>query len=170
MRTVGLFDTEVLPEEEMVLHTGAPGRAVEILNEKPEHRIILLLKAQGLSNREIAQRCGYGEAWVSQVLRQPWARERILLELQKANSDQIAALLRGELANSIFTLIEMRDTAPKASDRITAANSILNRFLGTPTQRVETQVTHLKPGQTVEDLDRTITELEAEEKRLLGER
>src|SRR5262245_42118388 len=37
---------------------------LRILHEKPEHRVLVFLKAQGLSNTEIAQRTGYQIAWV----------------------------------------------------------------------------------------------------------
>ena len=47
-----------------------------IMHEKPEHRLLLWMKAQGASNREIAYQSGYTEAWLSQLFRQPWAQSR----------------------------------------------------------------------------------------------
>src|SRR5882724_4879245 len=60
-----------------------------VLHEKPEHRIIVYLKGQGLSNTEIAKRCGYTNGWVSQVTRQPWFRLRLVQELKEAGIDAI---------------------------------------------------------------------------------
>src|SRR2546430_16148555 len=55
-----------------------------ILSEKPEHRLVVFLKAEGLSNTEIAARTGYQLAGVGQAPRQPWARERLVQEMSHA--------------------------------------------------------------------------------------
>src|SRR5215470_4080270 len=36
-----------------------------IIYEKPEHRLIVYLKARGLSNQEVAEKTGYTQSWVS---------------------------------------------------------------------------------------------------------
>lgn len=109
-----------------------------IIHEKPEHRLIVYLKARGLSNKEVAEKTGYTQAWVSQICRQPWFRIRLVQELREAGMDKVAKLLEASAVDSIFTLLEIRDdpTAPKAARRA-CADSLLDRWLGKPTVHVE---------------------------------
>jgi hypothetical protein len=111
-----------------------------ILGEKPEHRVIVYLKAQGLSNKEVAEKTGFTYPWVSQITRQPWFRLRLVQELKEAGQDQITTVLRSTALDSVFTIVDIRDdpTAPKAVRR-QAADSLLDRFLGKPTQRIESE-------------------------------
>ena len=108
-----------------------------IIHEKPEHRLIVYLKARGLSNREVAERTGYSEPWVSQIVRQPWFRIRIVQELKEAGLNKIAKLLESSAVDSIYTLITLRDDneAPKAVRRA-CADSLLDRWLGKATVHV----------------------------------
>lgn len=142
-----------------------------VIQEKAEHRIIILLKAQGFSNREIAKKTGiYTECHISQVLRQPWAQKRLMAEIYEAGGDAIQELLRGNVADSILTLVEIRDNGEKDSDRVAAAKDILDRFLGKPTQRIETKnENHTFDHGDVAELDRQLAEAQREEKRLIGD-
>lgn len=99
-----------------------PSCGVEIVHEKPEHRIILFLKAQGHSHTEIAKITGYTIPWISQIVRQPWARERLMRILTEQGEDAVQAVLRGEVLNSVFTLIEVRDTAANPAVQIGRAH------------------------------------------------
>lgn len=140
-----------------------------ILHEKPEHRLAIMLKAKhGLSNREIARVLGYTDPWVSQLFRQPWAKERVLKEMNASGGDAITALLEAEAVNSLFTVIDIRDDpgAPKAV-RGAMANSILDRFCGKPTQKIESEVT-VRNAKDIEAVDRELEELKKEEARLCG--
>lgn len=139
-----------------------------IQHEKPEHRLLIFLKAQGLSNTEIAKRTGKTIAWVGQVLRQPWARLRLVQELKEAGQDAVQQLISASGEDSVLTLIEVRDdekTSPAV--KIAAANSLLDRLLGKPTQHVESEVTH-RSLSDIEALERELAKVEAEEKRLMG--
>jgi hypothetical protein len=109
-----------------------------IIHEKPEHRLIVYLKARGLSNKEVSEKTGYTQAWVSQICRQPWFRLRLVQELREAGLDKVAKLLESSAIDSIFTIINIRDdeTAPKAVRRA-CADSLLDRWLGKPTVHVE---------------------------------
>jgi hypothetical protein len=141
-----------------------------INHEKPEHRLIIYLKASGKSNREIAKRTGYAETHISQVLRQPWAREALLRELRAAGTSELDAILSANAADSLYTLVEIRDNPEaKSSDRITAANSLLDRFLGKPTQHVEAKTVNVSIDATdIQKMEAELKVLEAEEKRLRG--
>lgn len=137
-----------------------------ILHEKPEHRQILWMKARGHSNRECAQATGYTDAWISQLTRQPWFRSLLLKEMNDAGRDEVETLLEGAAADSVLKLIELRDKAPPTVARQSAVD-LLDRFLGKPTQRVETQVTTTADAATVEELDAEIARLSREELNIL---
>ena len=134
-----------------------------IKNERPEHRMIVYLKAQGLTNKEIADKTGYGYQWVCQITRQPWFRERFIAECEDAGKDAVQAFLKAEVLPSLETLAEIRDN-PKAKEaaRVTASNSILDRFLGKPIAKVEHEDTSKgldDARATVEELERQVTAL-----------
>lgn len=141
-----------------------PNLAVK--HEKPEHRIVLFLKAQGLSNREISERTGYTQPWISQLLRQPWARERLIKEISSQGRDAVSEVIKAAAEDSVWTLIDVRDTAPRPSDKLAAANSLLDRFLGKPTQKVEQTLKELPADPAA--LQKELELLRQEESRLRG--
>lgn len=110
---------------------------VAIINEKPEHRLIVYLKSRGLSNKEVAERTGYSQTQISLITRQPWFRIRIVQELKEAGMNKLAKLLEASAVDSVFTLLEIRDDteAPKAVRRA-CADSLLDRWLGKATVHV----------------------------------
>lgn len=111
---------------------------LNIQTEKPEHRVIIYLKAQGKSNKEIAELTGYTQSWVSQILRQPWARLRVLQIINEQGGDAVQQLLQSSTLDSVQTLIDLRDDAKApASVRATAASQLLDRVLGKPVQHIE---------------------------------
>ena len=141
---------------------------LRILHEKPEHRVLIFLKAQGLSNTEIAKRTGYQVAWVGQVLRQPWVRQRLVEEMQSAGVDAVQTVIKSAALDSVWRLVDERDNEKaRPSERISAANALLDRFLGKPVAKVEStsDVTH-HDATTLDDIDRRLAELKAEEQRL----
>lgn len=134
-----------------------------ILHEKPEHRTILWMKARGHSNRECAHATGYTDAWVSQITRQPWFRTLLLKAMNDLGADGVDALLKGAAADSVLKLIEHRDKAPAAVSK-SACDSLLDRFLGKPAQKVETTLVTSPSAETVEELNAEITRLEEQER------
>lgn len=141
-----------------------------ILHEKPQHRLLILLKMSGRTNREIAAESGYSEAWLSQVFRQPWAQAEMSRVLAESGKDGIAGLLKSEVIPSIMTLVELRDgdETPSAV-RKAACDSLLDRYLGKPAQHVDV-VEHKDTlsAETVAEVDQELERLRAEEKQLLG--
>lgn len=111
---------------------------VTIQNEKPIHRMMIYLHAQGATAREIAERTGYTYQLVNTVLRQPWARQRLVQILNETSKDHVKHFLSTEISPSLEVLREVRDN-PDAKEmaRLTAANAILDRALGKPTVHVE---------------------------------
>jgi predicted transcriptional regulator len=148
---------------------GAKQPNLAILTEKPQHRMAVYLKATGLSNREIATRLSLSEAWVSQILRQPWAQQQLVKELQLAGRDVVKSVIEASALESVFTLIAIRDdTSNKASTRLAAADSLLDRAIGKAVQRVESDNTHRQIPAEMSALDKELAELESETARLTG--
>jgi len=139
-----------------------------IIREKMEHRLIVYLKSQGLSNREVAERTGYSEQWVSQITRQPWFRLRLVHELKEAGLDKVAELLRSSALDSVWTLIDLRDdsNAPKAVRRA-CADSLLDRFLGRATVKVQTE-DRTPSTPEIEQVDDELRQIESQLKEQNG--
>lgn len=136
--------------------------------EKPEHRTMAYMKAQGKSNREIARIMNMTESNVSIVLRQPYARRLITDEISRAGRNNIQSILEASVEDSLYKLIELRDSAPP-SVSLNASNSILDRFLGKPVQRTENVNANVAVGN-LEEVDAEIRRLEREEAALLHKR
>lgn len=141
-----------------------------ILHEKPEHRLIILLKAQGHSNVEIARLTGYTNVWIGQVLRQPWAKEQLIKEITKGGQEAVQSLLQGEAIDSIFTIVSLRDTSDDDGVRLRASQDLLDRHLGKATQHIEARSTVQHVSTEIGALDAQLAKLEIEERRLLGKR
>lgn len=141
-----------------------------VIHEKPEHRLLIFLKTQGLSNTEISQRTGYQLAWVGQVLRQPWARERIVQELSLAGRDAVQEAIKSSALDTVHKMIDLRDNdqTPKAVVASICSN-LLDRFMGKPVQHIEQRSTVLtgKLGD-VAAIDAELEKLQREERELLG--
>lgn len=105
--------------------------------ETPVHRTMVNMAAAGYTNREIASFTGYNATTVATAIKQPHAREYLINEAKKTVQDELRALLEGQAIPSIKALIAVRDEPEaKGSDVIAASNSILDRFLGKPTQPI----------------------------------
>jgi hypothetical protein len=123
--------------------------AYELTQEKPVHRTIINLAAAGYMNVEIAKIVGYSATMVANTLKQPWAREYLINEAKKTVQDEIKAVLESEALPSIRKLVTVRDSEKaRPSDVIQASNSLLDRFLGKPTQPITTEA---KPVETQSD-------------------
>lgn len=145
--------------------------SVLIKHEKVEHRIMLFLKAQGKSNREVAEFLGYSDAQVSQIVRQPWFLEGLRELLDVIGGDLVQAMLKGAATDSVITLIDLRDDvkAP-AAVRKACASDLLDRYLGKPKQSVEVnqKTDPLKRGAEIDANLEDLEAREAEVRRQLG--
>jgi hypothetical protein len=142
---------------------------IVLQEERPEHIRMIQLKIAGKSNQEIAAFTGYTPCHVGTVLRQPWARKRLLEEFQK-DTTSFHEYMQGAALASLQVLEEIRDdqNAP-ASARVTSAMNLVDRFFGKPTQRVETfdggKAPSLKDMEALDaELAKTQEELEQLEK------
>ena len=133
-----------------------------IVRERPHHRTMVDMSMAGYSNNEIASATGFKRHSVSNVLRQPWAREYIIKETKKTVQDEIREVLEAEALPSIRKLVTLRDaeakTAAEKNVQLSATNAILDRFLGKPTQPIST---NQKPPSELTD-DELRQEIERE--------
>ena len=129
------IEHDILGHEDAFFGAKLPNLVIH--RELPVHRLICYLKAQGLSNREISSRVSKSESWISQVIRQPWAQERIVAEIREAGRDSLQGILASQAEDSVWTLVEIRDDVKaKNADRAQCANSLLDRLLGRPNQPI----------------------------------
>jgi hypothetical protein len=106
-----------------------------IFNEKPAHRLFADMTANGYTPSEIAKETGFSAQWVSQVLKQPFARERIVKEIKKNTQEEMKEFLEQEVLPSLRMLRNVRDgEGVRNCDRLAASNALLDRFLGKPVQ------------------------------------
>jgi hypothetical protein len=138
---------------------------VVIGHEKPHHVLMCYMLAGGKTIQEIAKVTGFSEVGVRQITRQPWFRKRFLRITAEAGKNQIESFLAVETLNSLETLVQIRDKEEeKGSTRVAAANSILDRALGKPITKIESDTTLNinKATDKGEDIDRQIAAVEAE--------
>lgn len=117
--------------------------------ETPAHRTMVNMAAAGYTNCEIAKLTGYNAKTVATALKQPHAREYLINEAKKTVQDEIKELLAKEALPSLRVLASVRDDelAP-APARISASNSLLDRFLGKPVQPISDDI---KPPSQMTD-------------------
>lgn len=108
-------------------------------NEKPEHRLMLWLRLQGHSNKEIAAITGYKAVAISQITRQPWFLEAFTRISTEMGKDAVDRFLTGETVPTLQKLVSLRDNAESEQVQLAASNSILDRIRGKPTVRVESK-------------------------------
>jgi hypothetical protein len=132
-----------------------------ILREQPEHRIIVYLKAQGLSNKEISTKTGYTQSWVCQICRQPWFRLRLVQELKEAGVDAVQSVLRATVLDSVFTLIDIRDDPnTPAAVKSATCDRLLDRYFGKPTQKVESETKTLPSSPEIAAIGNELAEID----------
>ncbi len=133
--------------------------------EQIHQRMMVLLKAQGYSNVEIAQQLGYSPVTVNYVLRQPWARERLVKLVMEKGQEGVDSILKAELVPSLLKIVEVRDDpTSKKGEVLAASQALIDRFLGKPTQRVETS--QAPKSADIEQLKHELETLQEEEQRL----
>lgn len=105
-----------------------------IKHEKPVHRTMVEMSIKGFSNRDIAMFTGYSEQYVSNVIKQPGAQVRIVEQLKKNVQEELRDILEAEAVPTIKRLVGLRDQSVNPTVAKGACDSLLDRFLGKPTQ------------------------------------
>lgn len=126
---------------------------VVLKKETNRHRLICFLAAEGHSTKEISEKIGMTPMSVSNILRQPWARERVQTEIRLAGQDEIRSILEAQVKPSLERLVTLRDTAESEQVQKAAADSLLDRFLGKATQPFRDDTTKANPNMTDAELE-----------------
>lgn len=131
-----------------------------IIEEKPIHLTIAYLLAAGRTRTEIAQVTGMSNVAVTTITQQPWFRTRLKEITESSGKDMVKSFLEGEVLPSLEVLRTIRDNVDeRGATRVTAANSILDRFMGKPTVHVESK-TNLNIHSAADAKDQVQSELE----------
>lgn len=107
--------------------------------ERPEHRAICILAAQGLTSTEISEQTGWTTATIQNVRKQEWAQAYIAQLMEKAGRKQVMSELQGAAKDAAALIIksvrgELADQKP--ADRCKDAHKLLDRLYGTAPQVV----------------------------------
>jgi hypothetical protein len=120
---------------------------ITLQHEKPEHRLIAVLKSTGLSNREIAEMVGYTPLQVSTVCKQE-AVERLILERMHGTGDKAMQMLHDATIGAAERLIQIAETSENDETRRKANINILEAKYGKPNQPYSLAV---KPAEALAD-------------------
>jgi hypothetical protein len=109
--------------------------------EQPWHRTAAYFFATGvMSTPEVAQACNRDHRTVRNLLRQPWFQERVTQLLAESGGKDIMALFKAEQLNTFAVMLDLRDSKDTPSPvKFNVCRDILDRTLGKPVQRIETQ-------------------------------
>lgn len=130
------------------------GGGVRIQKENTRHRVLVFLFSQGGTVRDVFEQLGgkwdelnkkpisgTGEYSYQQLLnirKQGWFQAEVIKVMSEAGNSLVEAKLALEMMASLQTLVELRDNVnEKGSVRLSAANSLLDRHLGKPSQVVK---------------------------------
>lgn len=126
-------------------------------HEKLEDRLVIMMKASGYTNIEIAEQLGITPVAVSYITKQPWAAEQVLEEIEHSGRDKVVAVLQGAAFDAAQRLIEISESAENVEVKRKANNDVLDRVLGRPNQPVEHHTyTHLEE-MTDEELAKLVS-------------
>lgn len=106
--------------------------------EMPWHRVVAHMIAEGYTYEEIAKTLGRNRRTIEEIARQPFVRQRTIAKIEENTKSEIKAFLESEVMPSLQAVVAVRnDPNSKPSEKLAAANSVLDRFLGKPTQPIQ---------------------------------
>lgn len=130
---------EELDKENIPFYKGLHGEntCYVVQREKPFHRTIAYMFAEGKKAIEICEITGYSPFAISNLQKQPWF-ERTVLEMVEAHGgNRVQSFLDQKVMPALETLADvMEDEETSSRDKISAANSILDRKFGKPNQGI----------------------------------
>jgi hypothetical protein len=187
VRTKGEFDPArdeqafVDAEADGNLLHGARRPPVTLQQERPEHRFLVFLYAQGISTKDIFIQLGgewdasrnapisgtgqYSYQHLHTIRRQAWFQSKLVQYMEECGKDVVKAKFEMELMPSIDKVIAIRDdqNAPVAI-QLRAAESLIDRFLGKAAITVVQQT-----PSSVERYEKEVAELQAESDALTAQ-
>jgi predicted transcriptional regulator len=116
---------------------GDPDPTVRLKREQLRHRIVCELALQGISQTDIARRTGYTMARVSEILRQPYNRERLISKINQESFDLRQYLIE-QGKQSLINIVDIaNDPTVKRETALKANEAIVDRWLGKAVQPVQ---------------------------------
>lgn len=170
----------VAEENGNLLH-GATRPPYIIQQERPEHRFLVFLYAQGMSTKDIFIQLGgewdsslnlpisgtgqYSYQHLHTIRRQAWFQTKLVQYMEECGKDIIRAKFESELMPSIEKVISIRDDVKAPQQlQLRAAESLIDRFLGKPIQQVQAL-----PVASVERYEKAADELVRETEAIEAE-
>lgn len=102
----------------------------EIASEKPEHRQIAYMIANGMSQAEVVRVTGLSQPAVSNLCRQPWFVKRVATIIEENGRSAIEETFKNAAMDSVHTIIWLRDNAKSETVKYNSAVHLLDRVLG----------------------------------------
>lgn len=115
------------------------GPNVMLQQERPIMRMAVELTAKGYKPDEIAARLNVTRGTVINWLRQPSINEKVPGEIRRVMGadEEVVEIIKDNVAKAVQALCDIAlDPDEKASSRIAAANSLLDRRYGKPNQPI----------------------------------
>jgi hypothetical protein len=104
--------------------------AFELQKEQAHHRIIMLMKAKGCTNVEIAEATGLSTGTVGITTRQPWFQKNLLQLLHAKGDQEVEALLQTHAKEAIQVLVNLMNDAESEQVRAKCASDIMKTVIG----------------------------------------
>ena len=132
--------------------------------ERPEHRIIIMLKAAGRTNVEIAEATGTTPVHVAHIVKQPWAVEQILKEIEDAGRQPLIEMLHDMSMKALkFQDRLLDDEQANKETRRKVSECVLDRVLGKANQPFSVDDKRQPSDMTLEEIDKRLAELHAKQ-------
>lgn len=145
---------------------GALAPRIEIKHEKPEHKLIMFLRAKGQSQVEVSELTGYSLASISLLESQPWYQTQLAEEIHSAGREILESTLETYALPALQKLNKLAHGAKSETVQAGACVNILDRFLGKPLQKTENKNENKTTTDMVEDDREMLAKLRAEQERL----
>lgn len=142
----GLGEDFGLPEWAGKPSTGYP----TVQKEKPAHRIIAYMAASGATPQRIADETGYCVQTVRILLNQDWMKAHIALLIHENFNDDISGLLKAGAVDALMTIRNLSTESMNEKVRLSAAQDLLDRYRGKPTQYIHSSSSDVPADPTDE--------------------
>lgn len=136
---------------------------VIIEKENERHRVILYLKAQGASDKRIAQITGMSNAYIGVIKKQSWFREKLVRMLEEKGGNLVENLIKVNAVDAVNVLEDLMHTAQNENVRAKCAVAFLDKVVGDRLNLI-TESKSKKP----DELDEQIAALDEQMRILQG--
>lgn len=129
--------------------------------ENAKHRVVLLLKAKGATNLEIASATGYCPIHVSNIVRQKWFQKQLVELLHAKGEGEIEKLLKVHATAALLKAVEIMENTKNEQLAATCAFNIFKTAAGQ-------KLTVIKEVSNALDIDKEIERRQIELEELTG--